>query len=281
MKIYNIERNRAEFLIKNFDHYLKGNILDVGSGGSPILLKKLFKDSYTSLDIAETRCVPEIFCDFEKEKLPIPDNSFNTVLCMDCLEHVENIHSLFDELIRVSNKYIIVSLPNNWPGLIKSFFKGKQYTHVAGYGLKADPDHPGFRHKWFFNLEEAENFLFKRSKTNNSKILESKYVYEYGQDSLFNFFNYSNFMKVQPYHLKKIIDEEAVHNMNEHNYKVKLIKKLGFKKSCMLLNIIKFIYAKPLDMVDNFFRVLIWGWGGKYRYLNLFCRQLWVVIQKK
>ena len=106
MKKYNSEKIRAVYLIKNYRKYLKNSILDVGSGGSPIVLKKEFNNRYTSLDIAETRCKPDIFSDFENNNLPLSNNSYETVLCMDCLEHVENIHSLFFDEMYITPSYI-------------------------------------------------------------------------------------------------------------------------------------------------------------------------------
>ncbi|GAG42554.1 unnamed protein product, partial [marine sediment metagenome] len=38
----------------------------------------------------------------EKEKIPFPENSFDCVLCLDVLEHLEHIHQVFDELCRVT-----------------------------------------------------------------------------------------------------------------------------------------------------------------------------------
>lgn len=280
MKKYNTEKSRAEFLVKYFEIYLKKNILDVGSGGSPAILKKIYKEKYTSLDIAETRYEPDIFADFENEKLPVKDNSYNVVLCMDCLEHIENIHGLFDELLRVSSKYVIISLPNNWPNFIRSFFKGRNFTHRAGYGLKPNPDLPGFRHKWFFNLQEAQEFILKRSEINKAKVKKILHIYEHGTESLFNFFNYSLILRIQPFHIKKIFDGEIGPVMNKYIRILSIIKKIGYKNSLFILKIVKIFFAYPLFYFDEIFKILIWGWGSKFRYLNMFCRQIWVVLEK-
>ena len=39
-------------------------------------------------------------------------------------------------------------------------------------------------------------------------------------------------------------------------------------------------FAYPLFYLDEIFKILIWGWGNKFRYLNMFCRQIWVVLEK-
>jgi hypothetical protein len=200
---------------------------------------------------------------------------------MDCLEHVENIHSLFDELLRVSSKYVIISLPNNWPNFIRSFFRGKNVTHKAGYGLKAEPDMTGFRHKWFFNIEEAQNFLQNRSDINKANVVSINHVYEHGTESLFNFFNYSFILRIQPFHLKKIFDNEVGPIMIKYKSYINLTKLIGYNKSVILLMLIKILFAYPLYYIDELFKLLIWGWGSKFRYLNMFCRQIWLVLEKK
>jgi len=62
--------------------------------------------------------------DLGKNAIPFSDNSFGCVLCIDVLEHVENIHEVFDELGRVSLRYIIVALPNPYADFYKMLRSG-------------------------------------------------------------------------------------------------------------------------------------------------------------
>ncbi|MFH1501848.1 MAG: methyltransferase domain-containing protein [Candidatus Eisenbacteria bacterium] len=50
----------------------------------------------------------------EAERLPFADDSFDTALCVDVLEHLDDLHAMFAELVRVSGRRVIVSLPNCW-----------------------------------------------------------------------------------------------------------------------------------------------------------------------
>lgn len=46
-------------------------------------------------------------------KLPIPDNSYDTVICLECVEHLykEDVPFLVSELLRVCKKNLIISTP--------------------------------------------------------------------------------------------------------------------------------------------------------------------------
>jgi len=146
-------QERTQYLYDKFKFYLKGYVLDVGCYRAA--LKDLLPDQsqYTGVDIAGT---PDIRLNLEKvERLPFADNQFDCVICADVLEHLDNLHVIFAELIRVSARYLIISLPNNWNAARVPLQRGK--GTFAHYGLPADK--PEDRHKWFFSLADAQNFI--------------------------------------------------------------------------------------------------------------------------
>ncbi|MFW9821459.1 MAG: class I SAM-dependent methyltransferase [Candidatus Thorarchaeota archaeon] len=156
------DRARITFIL--YKKYLTDSILDVGCSGKA--LREWLTDDikYVGVDIAGE---PDFQVDLEKEKLQLfKDNSFHTVVCTDVLEHLENIHEIFDELCRVSNKYVIISLPNNWANFKFSLIKGN--GNHKFYGLPAEK--PTDRHKWFFNYDQALNFIELRAKKNGFRI---------------------------------------------------------------------------------------------------------------
>jgi SAM-dependent methyltransferase len=69
-------------------------ILEVGSGPN-----RLFPHS-TTLDIY-AGCKPDIQHDLNQTPYPIPDNSFDLVVCLHVLEHVQNLVSATTELHRI------------------------------------------------------------------------------------------------------------------------------------------------------------------------------------
>ena len=87
--------------------------------------------------------------------MPFDDATFDCVVCTETLEHLDNLHAMFGELIRVAKKYVIISLPNNWVNARKPIGRGK--GSFSKYGLPAEP--PPDRHKWFFSLSEATDFI--------------------------------------------------------------------------------------------------------------------------
>lgn len=155
---------RAEYIHLNYGKFLSGKVLDIGCRDK-FLKKYLSEGDYVGIDISGT---PDIKIDLEKQNIPFPDNSFDCVICTDVLEHLNNIHEIFDELLRVSKNYVIISLPNCYAlsFLRILFLRGG----LKQYGLPKET--PADRHKWFFNYDEAEKFIIYRTQKNNAEIVE-------------------------------------------------------------------------------------------------------------
>ncbi len=145
-------RLRSEYIAARFRPLLRGKVLDVGCDRA--LLKQLVPGlDYFGIDVAGA---PDRVLDLEKENgLPFPDNSYDCIVCSDVLEHLNNLHHIFAELIRVARGHVILSLPNNWTNARRPVARGK--GSIGHYGLPVDP--PADRHKWFFSLTEAEEFI--------------------------------------------------------------------------------------------------------------------------
>lgn len=158
-------RSRSEYVASRFSKYFLTSLLDVGCYEAP--LRTLLSDvQYTGVDFVGD---PDIQINLEQvERLPFDDNHFDTVICIEVLEHLVNLHKLFDELIRVSGRYIIISLPNCWRDARVKIEKGR--GSFAHYGLPID--NPNDRHKWFFNFEEALHFATSKAQSNQLKLIE-------------------------------------------------------------------------------------------------------------
>lgn len=78
-------------------------------------------------------------------RLPFPDRSFDLVVCMEVLEHLDDPRHGLAELCRVSARYLLLSVPNEPLFRGANFLRGK---NVAALGN--DPGHvnhwgaPGF-----------------------------------------------------------------------------------------------------------------------------------------
>jgi SAM-dependent methyltransferase len=172
---YTSRKNKPEYVWQKYREILQGRILDVGADECG--LKKFLSEGTEYIGIGLGGSV-DVEIDLEKEKLPYEDNSFDCVLCLDVLEHLDNIHEVFDELCRVTKKYLIISLPNPWAsfmGMLRRGYYKRTELPMKFYNLPTDP--PIDRHKWFYGVHEAERFFKERGRMNGMEILQMDRVY--------------------------------------------------------------------------------------------------------
>jgi SAM-dependent methyltransferase len=100
--------------------------------------------------------------------LPFDSASFDVVVALDVLEHVNNIWFACDELFRVSKHRVIAILPNAyyWP-LRVDYILGREMNK---YRLTSDQILD--RHRWLVSHNSAVNFFEGRSSHNGWKIVE-------------------------------------------------------------------------------------------------------------
>lgn len=87
--------------------------------------------------------------------------SFDLVSCCEVLEHVENPEKALQELLRISRKYILVSVPNEPIWRILNFVTGK---YIKNWG-----NTPGHLNHW--SKSSFRSFLY----AGNAKITVTKY----------------------------------------------------------------------------------------------------------
>jgi len=157
---------KARHVARRYARYLVGSLLDVGCD------RKQLRDAIGRADlryVGVDRAAPADLCvDLEKEQIPVPDGAFDTVLCLDVLEHLDGIHAAFAKLVRCMRRYLIVSLPNNWFGVYDHLLRGHGIPRF--YGLPAA--YPDDRHRWFFNFDDADHFLQACAEEHGLRIVE-------------------------------------------------------------------------------------------------------------
>jgi 2-polyprenyl-3-methyl-5-hydroxy-6-metoxy-1,4-benzoquinol methylase len=154
--------DRPTFIGKRFAAYLQGTVLDVGCDQA--VLRTIVEESrYAGVGMTEEA---NIKVNLDQEKLPFENASWDTVLCLDTLEHLDHLHRMCDEVFRVAKRNVIISLPNCWVAARRSLAKGS--GSIWQYGLTAVP--PPDRHKWFFNTEEACAFFEAQTKRDERSI---------------------------------------------------------------------------------------------------------------
>lgn len=102
MYIYQIEREILRGLVAKYSYLIKGKVLDVGAG--PIKrYKNLYKHitGYTSLDV-DAASKPDIVGD--AQKMPLPNNSFDSVVLAQVLEDVYSPDKVAKEIHKVLKK---------------------------------------------------------------------------------------------------------------------------------------------------------------------------------
>ena len=143
---------RSAYIARRFGALLQGEILDVGCDQA-CLRRLLSGVTYVGVDRDGD---PDVRLNLETiDRLPFDDGVFDCVICSDVLEHLDNLHAMFGELVRVARRYVILALPNNWANARKPLGRGK--GSFSKYGLPVEP--PADRHKWFFSLSEAVQFI--------------------------------------------------------------------------------------------------------------------------
>jgi len=167
---YTDRETKAQYVWLKYQPILRDRkILDVGTDECHLKQHPDEEASYWGIGLGGH---PDQEVDLEKEGIPFPDNSFDCVLCLDVLEHLENIHRIFDELCRVTRHHVIISLPNPL-GLLYHRLRFGDYLPgqlTKFYGLPFEP--PPDRHRWFFSNEEAEKFILYRAGLNGMRVLQ-------------------------------------------------------------------------------------------------------------
>lgn len=167
---YTSRKNKPEYVWRKYGQILQGRILDVGADECGLRDLLPAGTEYNGIGLGDA---VDMEIDLDTQKLPYEENSFDVVLCLDVLEHLDNIHEVFDELCQITRKYLIISLPNPWIAFT-SMLRSGHYKHtelpMKFYNLPVDP--PVDRHKWFYGIHEAERFLEERGRKNGMQILQ-------------------------------------------------------------------------------------------------------------
>lgn len=163
---YTNRASKAAYIAAKYAPILTHSVLDVGCD------RKQLKDhlpshiAYTGIDMNDSA---DLVLDLESASLPFPSRGFQTVIAADVLEHIDHLHALFDELCRVTNRYLIISLPNPYRNFILDLFKNN-VSALKYYGLPSSP--PPDRHRWFFGADDVKAFMETQAPNQGFRILQ-------------------------------------------------------------------------------------------------------------
>lgn len=132
---------------------LVGQLLDVGARDR--VLKQFLLSpgiKYLSADITSGH---DYQIDLEKP-LVFDDSTFDVIVCLDVLEHLEHPHNALKELIRVARSSVFISLPNMacFSFRMKFLLYGELSAKYAlGEEYEAD------RHRWLPTYDQSHDFV--------------------------------------------------------------------------------------------------------------------------
>lgn len=120
-------------ILNALNKYSFSNFIDIGGaeGYTANLVKQLFHVPVKSTDLSANACkrAYEIFgidaipCDIHK--LPFADNEFDAVLCSETIEHVTDYKKAIQELLRITNKVLIITVPHETPEIVADNIRNK------------------------------------------------------------------------------------------------------------------------------------------------------------
>lgn len=157
---------RQAQLLRRFDPFIRGTLLDIGCRDRRLEAQLPAGTRYVGLDPigdAHVRATGEAL------HLPFKDASFDTVLAVAVLEHVDNPHELLADAVRTSRQYVIGNLPNLYELTFRlRYLIGKPPN--GKYGLP--PERPTDRHKWLLSYSDARSFFASAAKRHGLKIVQ-------------------------------------------------------------------------------------------------------------
>lgn len=124
---------------KKYSKYINGRVVDVGCGIKPYKRFVKFRE-YIGIDETES-LNPDIVC--KVESIPIADNSVDSAICTEVLEHLKEPDKCLKDIFRIlkSGGYLYLTVPQTW-GL---HYEPNDYWRFTNYGVKYLCENAGFK----------------------------------------------------------------------------------------------------------------------------------------
>tara|TARA_B100001121_G_scaffold300510_1_gene310449 strand:- start:257 stop:958 length:702 start_codon:yes stop_codon:yes gene_type:complete len=130
------------------------NCLDIGPGSGRwinFLKKQKSKNIYAVdisdkvIDINKTNCDKIFKLDFEKKKIPLPNNSIDLIICLEVLEHLRQPDHFLKEIMRLLKKdsIAVFSIPN----ILSFSSRVRVVLGLLPTAIVSDPTHIKFYRK--------------------------------------------------------------------------------------------------------------------------------------
>jgi hypothetical protein len=136
------------------------SILDIGC--RDCIVRSIYSGQYLGLDLFQNEFgsvdIISDFATFKSEKM------FQMVIAFDILEHMDNPQIQFPRMLELSEKYLAISLPNNYD-LLHTFrfvFKNKLSNKYIFHSEEVID-----RHRWVVSMSDIEKFVKFNAKKYN------------------------------------------------------------------------------------------------------------------
>ncbi|MEM5861155.1 MAG: class I SAM-dependent methyltransferase [Candidatus Aenigmatarchaeota archaeon] len=151
-----------------FKYLLKGKILDVGCAEK--YLHKFLKENIIGIDFIGS---PDVKVNLENG-IPFKERSFDVVLALDVLEHIDKLHHVLKDIFRISRNIVIVGFPNiyYWRWRVR-FMMGR----VISEKYRLPRDETMDRHRWIYTFDELYKLIDKKSKEEGFEIFGLYYTF--------------------------------------------------------------------------------------------------------
>ena len=124
--------------------------LNIGCGNKKI-------EGYIGVDKFQCEAA-EYICDIEKERLPFEDNSVESIILDNVIEHFYNIPNVINELVRVSSKGAIIKIITPHFSALSSWVDPTHVHHLSYFSF----DH--------FEKDSVSHYVGKGVKIKNKKL---------------------------------------------------------------------------------------------------------------
>ena len=144
------------FVAKKIGLLNKEIVLDIGCRDKILKSKLKGEFKYIGIDFSENPHDKEILIHNLETGIPSNINKVDIITAIDVLEHLENIHKVYKQLFLVSNKLIVIALPN------MAYYKFRINFLIHGtlsgkYSFNVNKTND--RHRWLPDYNSIDKFM--------------------------------------------------------------------------------------------------------------------------
>jgi hypothetical protein len=179
---FSLDRNT--FVAKKIGLLNKEIVLDIGCRDKILKSKLKGEFKYIGIDFSENIHDEEILIHNLETGIPSNIKKVDIITAIDVLEHLENIHDIYKQLFLVSNKLIVIALPN------LAYYKFRINFLIHGtlsgkYSFNVNKTND--RHRWLPDCNSIDKFI-KFNTPKDWLISEYNFIFERKNNFIMYFF---------------------------------------------------------------------------------------------